>query len=306
MMRIVGFEPRGWQAARCNLLKLLSPYYVSSWLFEAVDQCMHYQVALPTRAQQPAALFGARPPCRLHCCRASAPHAPLCRILLAQMTQLDAAFVKRFLEERAAAEAAAITAPAAAAEPPGGGGTRSGDGGQGQQAAAAAAGEGEHVPGDAAPLLEGKPASFGQQCKGGTEAEWESGIVPFWLPPERMPAPYSGGRAQGSWWAVQWGAVFAGPCWASNCVHILPWQTHALVANCSNPNGPPTAPVLHSRRPQPSWAAARQPARPARPCAIVRWDGRRQGSRCGCRLSSTPCCSKPRGLYPPSKRVDVC
>lgn len=27
-MRIVGFEPRGWQAARHNLLKLISPFYV--------------------------------------------------------------------------------------------------------------------------------------------------------------------------------------------------------------------------------------------------------------------------------------
>lgn len=112
---------------------------------------------------------------------------------LQQMVRSDAAYVKRFLEERAAAEAAAA---AAAAGPHGSTGEAvdsTSDGKSDQQAAAAAGGEAQpHATPEAAPLLPAKPGSVDELCGEKEDCKEFEGIVPFWLPPERMPAPYSG------------------------------------------------------------------------------------------------------------------
>lgn len=109
------------------------------------------------------------------------------------MVRSDAAYVKRFLEERAAAEAAAAAGPHGST---GEAVDSTSDSKADQQAAAAAGGEAQpHATPEAAPLLPAKPGSVDELCGEKEDCKEFEGIVPFWLPPERMPAPYSGQHA---------------------------------------------------------------------------------------------------------------
>lgn len=144
------------------------------------------------------------PACLLRCCTPAGHFdiwCPPSAASLQQMVRSDAAYVKRFLEERAAAEAAAA---AAAAGPHCSAGEavdstndgKAGDAKTDQQAAAAAGEEAQpHATPEAAPLLPAKPGSVDELCGEKEDCKAVEGIVPFWLPPERMPAPYSGQHA---------------------------------------------------------------------------------------------------------------
>ena len=206
-----------------------------------------------------------------------------------QMMRSDAAFVKCFLEERAAAEAAAVASADGAHNGSAGGAA---DKGCAEGAARQNEGE-EHAPSEAAPLLPPKLGSVDSLC-GGKGEDKEGGIVPFWLPPERMPAPYSGQHLRKLCCMAQAGFAMweAALCLARPCTWATCWHATAPDTHCH-----PCAPTAL----QWSWAAACRLARRARPPATERLAGPRRGSRYGCQQSSMPCCSRRPGRFPPSE-----
>lgn len=113
------------------------------------------------------------------------------------MLRSDAAYVKAFLAEAAALQAAD---DASRSDDSGGGGSGSGGAGALEPAPTADAAGGKErqaEEADAAPLMGGK--SRVSASSAGPLAD--DAVLPWWLPPEQVPAQYSGASGCGSGWA---------------------------------------------------------------------------------------------------------
>jgi hypothetical protein len=127
------------------------------------------------------------------------------------MHQEDARHVRNFAERHAQAEAlAAHPHPhpqGVASEAQDSHGAGAGDGTAADDGCLSGAEAGGQAA-EAAPLLDGSHSKSGKEGKGGAEQDDGRGncaVLPWWLPPERIPPAVSG--AEGRWEAVAAAAV---------------------------------------------------------------------------------------------------
>ncbi len=123
-------------------------------------------------------------------------------------------------------------------------------------------------------------------------AAWEGdAVLPWWLPPERIPAAFSGGQLGGGQAAVcSAGLAECGTCNRVRCARLQPLQGMCRTVPTFQPLSTSDSCPQRSMALPACWPASLCAA-----CASACCPARRRGGQCGSRPSDTACCSCLQG-----------